>query len=389
METADLTILSADLHSIAVAHRSNWTFLEVRTADGLVGWGEATLRAHEGVLGNVLDSLRPSVLGNGAAHVAALMKALPGLPSGRAGNCVLSALNQAISDIEAQRAGQPLYAHLNGSRRELPAYATVNRSIAERTAQGFAEAARRAVECGFGGVKVMPFETVMPATASEPGGRLELDLAIERIAAVREAIGDRADLMVDCHWRLDEPTSLILIRELAPFRLKWLECPVPESPEWWLVIARLRKEANSYGLLLAGAENIIGVAGVLPFLEGGLYDVVMPDIKYCGGHEDFRRIVDRARAFGVSVSPHNPSGPIAHAHTLHVCAALGLDEAVEQQFAESTLFEECLTAPLAALKGGCFTPPNEPGLGTAVRRSVVAEHPIRLVPLSLADPSFA
>ena len=65
-----------------------------------------------------------------------------------------------------------------------------------------------------------------------------------------------------------------------------------------------------------------GLEGFRPFLEAGIYDVIMPDVKYAGGLRELLRIGEFAAGLGVACSPHNPSGPIAHAHSLHLSAHL-------------------------------------------------------------------
>jgi galactonate dehydratase len=116
---------------------------------------------------------------------------------------------------------------------------------------------------------------------------------------------------------------------------------------------------------------------------------VMPDIKYCGGYGELARIVRMAQEEYVLVSLHNPSGPVAHAHTLHACLALGLDQPVEHQFSESPLFESLIIGNGPTFADGCFEVGDAPGLGFSVDSGLAACHPLAPVPLSLADPSFA
>ncbi|KGD90186.1 hypothetical protein JL37_19680 [Achromobacter sp. RTa] len=383
-------IADVSLHVAGVAPRSNWSFLKLAMDDGRCGWGELTLRAHEDAMIGILARMMPSIRNQTLDGLAALCKAYPGMPAGRAGNAVISALDQACLDLIGQYLGQPICDLWGGvDRAPLRSYATVNRSVKERTPAGFAEACKAAVAAGFQGVKIMPFDAVTPRTASSAEGEAEAGRAVQRILAVRDAIGPELPLMVDCHWRLDGDAARRFIDALADARLHWLECPVPESPEWHDCIRALRKHANRAGMRLAGAENIIGGAGALPFLAQGLYDVIMPDIKYCGGYGEFARIAALAASHDVSVSPHNPSGPVAHAHTVHVCAALGITEAVEQQFAESPLFEGAVRGNAPMLREGHFHAGTASGLGIAVDEAVMRGNPPGDVALSLSDPSFA
>ena len=383
-------VADVGLHVIGVAPRSNWSFLKLVMDDGRCGWGELTLRAHEDAMSGILTRMMPSIRNLSLDDLAALCKAYPGMPAGRAGNAVISALDQACKDLAGQYLGQPICDLWDGADRSpLRSYATVNRSVRERTPTGFAEACKAAASAGFQGIKIMPFDAVTPQTASSSEGEAEVGRAVQRILAVRDAIGPDLPLMVDCHWRLDGAAARRFIDALPEARLHWLECPVPESSEWHDIIRTLRTHANHAGMQLAGAENIIGAAGALPFLAQGLYDVIMPDIKYCGGYGEFSRIVALAASHNVTVSPHNPSGPVAHAHTVHVCSALGITEAVEQQFAESPLFETGVCGYAPELRDGHFLAGTAPGLGIAVDEAILGGHPPGDIPLSLSDPSFA
>jgi galactonate dehydratase len=386
---SEIRIRGVELHSIAASKASNWTFMRILCDRGLLGWGEVTLRSHEGIMHAILGLLRGHLVGKTANDLEGLRRALPSFPSGRAGNAVLSGLDQCLFDLEAQAAGVPLHRLLSDRpRRPLGAYATVNHSIRERTPHGFAEATKAAAKAGFEGIKIMPFDRVLPHTIRTVEGRQEFTRAIERIAAVRDALPTTTDLMVDCHWRLDETAAIDFIDEVAAFGLTWIECPVPESPLWHEAIGRLRKKANSRNMSLAGGENAVGIAGFAPLIKAGLYDIVMPDIKYCGGHREFSAICDLAAQSSVTISPHNPSGPVAHAHTLHACTAIGLAAAIEQQYDESPLFDGCMDSPSPALQAGRFECSEAPGLGAAVDLSVVRLHPLRSKPFNAADASF-
>jgi galactonate dehydratase len=137
----------------------------------------------------------------------------------------------------------------------------------------------------------------------------------------------------------------------------WFECPLPETPEHYPAIRRLRAQANAAGLRLAGAETFIGVEGFRPLLERGLYDVVMPDVKYAGGLRECLRIAALAERHGAACSLHNPSGPVCHAHSVHLSAALPGSERLEYQHGETPLFF-AIAPGLQAPAGGSAAPPR-------------------------------
>jgi galactonate dehydratase len=114
---------------------------------------------------------------------------------------------------------------------------------------------------------------------------------------------------------------------------------LPETGDHLPALGRLRGFANNRGVRLAGCEEAVGVAGFEPFLRAGAYDVMMPDVKYVGGLGEMLRVAERLSEAGVAVSPHNPSGPIAHAASLHVSAAMPNFDRLEVQFDETPLFD--------------------------------------------------
>ena len=115
----------------------------------------------------------------------------------------------------------------------------------------------------------------------------------------------------------------------------------------------------------------------------------MPDIKYCGGYREFVRIAELADRFDTEISPHNPSGPIAHIHTLHLCTILELPGLVEQQFADSGLFERVVDGAATGLVRGSFLAPPRPGSGVKVCETTLSELPGLSGNLNVFDPSFA
>ncbi len=222
----------------------------------------------------------------------------------------VSAVDQAVSDLSAQHAGVALSTWLGSARRaSVDAYANINRSVSARTPQGFAERARDAVAAGFRAVKLAPFDEVTLYGDAMSAPAAGLDAGLARIAAVRDAVGASVDVMVDCHWRLNETAARTVLRECEPLALHWLECPVPESPEMVPTIVRLRAFANARGVRLAGCEEMSLVGGFAPYLAAGALDVLMPDVKYAGGLREMLRVAEAIGRAGAAFSPHNPNKP--------------------------------------------------------------------------------
>lgn len=383
-----MRITALDFLGTQVTPKTNWCFLLVRTDAGLTGLGECTLANQEGALAAEAAWLAAQVVGEEAAARNRLCQVLPHAPGGLVAQTVQSAFEAALWDIAGQAAGVPIHHLLGGALRpRVTLYANINRGAQPRTPEGFAAAARRAVAQGFTAVKLAPFE---PMVWQDAGGDTAAQRAayaggLDRIAAVREAVGGGADVMVDAHWRFSAGGAAALIRDLAPLDLYWLECPVAEGnlPE----IRRLRGLANERGMRLAGAETLSGLAAYRPLIEQGCYDVLMPDIKHAGGHEEIRRIAALALTAGLEVAPHNPTGPVCHAHSLHLCATLANFLRLEVQFGETDRFFTLVSGGEAlAFQEGAARLPDRPGLGIALREAEARGTPWQAMPRPWLDP---
>jgi galactonate dehydratase len=355
-------IESVAFRGINVTPRTNWCFLEVRTADGRTGIGECTLANHEAVLAAEAERLAATATGADARHRNRLARLIPHAPGGLVATTILSAFEQALADLAAQRAGEPLHLFLGGALRDpVPLYANINRGATPRSPDGFAAAARRAVAEGFGAVKLAPFDPLVWEDGMSAANRAAYAEGLARIAAVREAVGPEIDVMVDAHWRFSPGAAAGLIADVAAFDLYWLECPVAEANR--AEIRRLRDMANGRGMRLAGAESLAGIAAYRPVIESGCYDVLMPDVKHAGGIEEIRRIAALAQAAGIEIAPHNPTGPVCHAHSVHLCAVIPNFLVLEVQFGETAAFFEMVEGENLRFLRGAAALPRGPGLG--------------------------
>jgi galactonate dehydratase len=368
-----LRIAAIRFHGLGVSAKTVWTFLEVATEDGRSGFGECTLSAHEAALQAEVAKLDRDLRGEDFLARNRIARHFAHAPGGLVRATAISALDQALWDLAAQLADVPLVRALGGALRgDVRLYANVNRGVDPRTPENFAAFARRAVAQGFTAVKLAPFEGLMPETRGDAGWETTYKRGLDRIGAVRAAVPD-AQLMVDCHWRFSPPDAARLISDLAKIGCWWVECPVSEAllPE----IRRLRSMANDRGMRLAGAETLSGLERFRPLIEAGAYDVLMPDIKYCGGHEELRRIAALAASAGIEIALHNPSGPVCHAHSVHAACAIPNVPILEVMFDESPLFFSAMRGTVPALDGGRARPPDAPGLGCTPDMEKLASRP--------------
>ena len=350
--------------SARVSDKTVWTFVRLETRDGLVGWGEATLHDCAVAIHAHVRRLTPAIVARKWPLPTDIIDIVGTCGRDAPEAAAISAIDQALWDVMAQARGDTLARALGEPRRTaIDLYANINRGTVDRSAAGFAARAIEAISSGFDAIKIAPFDGVRPDNIDPTDAAKALALGLGRIAAVRSAIGPDVRLLVDCHWRLTEASARDVLREVESLKLYWLECPLPEEVINFPALRRLRSRANAMGVRLAGCEMMIGRQGFRPFLDAGVYDVIMPDVKYAGGVRELERIAQAAALHGVACSPHNPSGPIAHAHSLHVSAHVPLLPFLEIQHGESPLFFDFVEGSLPRPRSGRSDLPQGTGLG--------------------------
>ncbi len=368
--TARLT--NAELQLLQITPKTVWAFLRLEADDGRVGWGEATIPNDVSGLRQAAAAWVPALHGEPATPALADRFRRTGAPLTEA--ALVSSLDMALLDLEGQAQGQPIHALLGGAvRQHVPLYANINRRTVERTPASFAASAAVAIAAGYTSFKLAPFDEINQARCAEGDIAPDLQHGLDRIAATREAIGPAATLRVDCHWRFDPKNAALMIDACRDFALDWIECPIPETPDAAAAIATLRKRAAGHGCRLAGLETETSPAAFEPYLQAGAYDVIMPDVKYLGGLAGFQELAASAARQGAVVAPHNPTGPVCHAASLHVAAVLPELDSLEVQFDETPLFDQLVGGPVSAVVGGAAALPAGPGLGVVIDPAVAGK----------------
>jgi len=280
-----------------------------------------------------------------------------------------SAIEQALWDLAGKALEVPTYALFGGRVRDsLPVYANINRVTNPRTPAGFAATARRAAADGFRAMKAAPFDGFPPAGSSAQLIAAAVDTGIAAMTAIREAVGPDVTLMVDCHSFFDVDLAVRVAERLQPLNLTWYEEPVPpEQTEKTLQIHKAIRQPMS------GGEILFRMAGFDPLVRNRAVDVIMPDVKHCGGLLELTRIAAMADSAGVKVAPHNPSGPISTAASIQVCAGLKNFYFLELQWGE-VAWRRDVVSPMEIFKDGSIRVPETPGFGISLNESVIRQH---------------
>jgi galactonate dehydratase len=203
----------------------------------------------------------------------------------------------------------------------------------------------------------------------------ELRSMVERVAAVREAIGPDVDLAIDVHARYDVPSACRIAWELEPFSLLWLEEPVPAEN----IDALVRVRAQTRTPICAG-ENLYLRWGFRELLERGAVDVIEPDVPKCGGLAEAKKIANLAEMHYVPFAPHLVSTPVGTMATSHQCAAVP-NFLVQEWHAleEREVWDSYVAAPDGSgsiVKDGYITLPDTPGIGVEPDIDAVRAHAV-------------
>ncbi|MCY3661949.1 MAG: mandelate racemase/muconate lactonizing enzyme family protein, partial [bacterium] len=194
------------------------------------------------------------------------------------------------------------------------------------------------------------------------------DLGVACVEAIREAVGPDVDILIDCHSFFDVDLAIDVARRLRPQRLAWYEEPVAPTD-----VAATKAIASGIEQRMAGGEFLFGIEGFGALCREQAVDVIMPDVKHCGGLLEARKIAAVAELDGIAVSPHNPSGPVATAASAQLCAGLPNFEILEMQWGEAA-WRGDLVLPPERFENGSIAVPDGPGLGVELNDAVAREH---------------
>ncbi|HUG14131.1 MAG TPA: enolase C-terminal domain-like protein [Thermomicrobiales bacterium] len=219
----------------------------------------------------------------------------------------------------------------------------------------------------FSAVKLAPFDGMDRLRIHEREQRQRVQHGLDCVAAVREAVGSHVDVLVDCHEHFDLPTAVAVGKALYALGITWFEESLPVGDVESL--ARLRSSLPE--LQMIGGERLYDIAGFWPYLAAGVWDVVMPDVKHCGGIHTLAGIAQAAGARGVSTAPHNPSGPVAMAASAHVAATLPQLHSLEYAWGEVP-WRKDLISPAESIVNGEMELPPGPGLGIILDERTLA-----------------
>ncbi|MGE7777121.1 galactonate dehydratase [Chitinophaga sp. NPDC101104] len=361
------------------ARMRNWIFVKVITDQpGLYGWGEATLEWHTRSVVGAIEDISQLLIGEDPRRIEYLWQMMyrqhfwhgNGIVRGTA----ISGIDLALWDILGKIHNVPchelwggrvrdyirLYCHLGGGKME-DFYET-----RADDANRFGELAQQAVEEGFTAFKSMAVPETMPLEGLRP-----IRYAEACVKAMRDAVGEDIDIMVDCHARPSPLMGMQFAKALEPYGLYFFEEPCwPEAMDG---IAAIQAAVSTP---IASGERLVGVAAFKDMLEKRAVSVLQPDITHCGGLSEVRRIAALADAYRVALAPHNPQGPVSTAASIELGFAAPSYAICESVHSDVPWREEVVSEGFVVEKKGRIVKPNNrPGLGIEINEAVVKKHP--------------
>ena len=335
----------------------------VRSDDGLVGWGEAHHGRAPGSVAHLVNTtLSHLVTGMDATDVVGVWERvykmqLSSHGMGAASAIALSGIDMALWDLRAKAVGWPLYRLLGGRSRAIPAYAGGISLGFQPPAELVAEA-RGLVERGYRALKL------------RVGDTWRAD--VERVEAVRAALGDSVEILVDANTNYTVDDARQAMPAFDALRVAWLEEPFPPHD------ARSYRAAARFGRTpLAAGENHYTRFEFQRLIEDGVISVLQPDLSKTGGLTEGLRIAAMASGWKLRVNPHTSATGLNMAATLHFLASIDNGGYYEADASTENLFRDRLTSRACSLdEDGCVSPPEAPGLGVEIDEDFIRSHPV-------------
>jgi galactonate dehydratase len=345
-----------------------WLFLRIDTDAGISGWGEPVVEGRAHTVAAAVEEFSDYLVGKDPRRIEDHWNVLYRSGFYRGGPVLMSAIagiDQALWDIHGKALGVPVHALLGGPVRDrIRVYSWIGGDRPADTAR----AAKEAVARGFTAVKMNATEEVQFVDS-----HVKVTHVLENVQAVRDAVGREIGLAVDFHGRVHKPMAKVLLHELRPFGLMFVEEPVLSEH-----LEAIPELAAVSAAPIALGERLFSRADFKRVLQTGGVDIIQPDPSHAGGITETRKIAAMAEAYDVAVAFHCPLGPIALAANLQLDAVCYNAFIQEQSLgihynANNDLLDYLADRAPFAYQDGFVAMPGGPGLGIEINQAYVDE----------------
>jgi len=343
--------------------------VRIHTDQGLIGHGEATDAAAGGV--PLVAGFRRGLIGQDPLNVDLLWERLRtmGIFAGAQGGQYVTALSGveiALWDLAGKALGLPVYQLLGGKMRDrIRLYCDSQTNLPEQP--GAKEKLQQIKDLGFTAIKTDIDDAMDPNRwdrVNWTASNAEIDTMLRKVTFLRESFDKRVDVAVDMHGRYDLGSAKRVAAALEPFRLLFLEEPVPPEN-----IDAMRDVRESTRTPICCGENLFLRHGFREILEKRAADIIMPDIQKCGGLLESRKIADMAHTYYVPVAPHCVVSPIGTMASCHVCAAIPNFLVLEWHWIQRLEAWRSFIQEGEIIDKGFITVPDRPGLGVEMNEA--------------------
>ena len=377
-----------NVETVRLGEFPNIIWVRIHTDEGLTGLGETFMGA-AAVEAYIHEWVGPKLIGKDPLAIESRNRDITGYLGWRGSGAETrgnSAVDIALWDIFGKAANMPVYTALGGkSRDDIRIYntcagyqyvrSTTNQSSANwgidgakksagpyEDLEGFLNRAGELAESllseGITGMKIWPFDPAAEKSHGQYISNADLDLALEPFRKIRDAVGQKMDIMVEFHslWRL--PMAQKISRALKPFNTFWHEDAIRMDS-----LDLLKQYAKDCDALICASETLSYKWGFKDYLQTGVAGVVMPDLSWCGGLSEGRKIAALADAWQLPVAPHDCTGPVVWTASSHL--SLHAPNALVQESVRAfyTGWYKELVTELPVVKNGMLSLGDKPGLG--------------------------
>ena len=347
--------------------RTNWVFVKVYTDEGITGVGEGTLEYKEKALCGAIEHIRDCLIGKDPCQIEKHFHDIYRDAYWRGGavlTSALSAVEMALWDILGKSLNVPVYQLLGGKVNEDCRIYVNGWFAGAKTPEEFGLKAKEAVKKGVTAMKWDPFGKNYLQISNK-----DLDVALKCIQAVREAVGNEVDLLIEAHGRFDVPTGIKIAQEVAQFKPMFLEEPVPPNN-----LEALKAVRDKSPVAISAGERLYTRFDYNELFRLRAADYIQPDVSHAGGIMELKKLAAIAEANYIPFAPHNPSGPIANAATMQIAACCP-NFCILEIMHTDVEYRKFITNENLEYKDGRIKISNKPGLGIELNEEECLKHP--------------
>ena len=349
--------------------RTNWVFVKVYTDSGIDGVGEATLEYKEKALLGAVEHIKEYLKGQNPLDIEKHWHNIYRDAYWRGGAVLMSALSAvetALWDILGKHLNVPIYQLLGGKVNEKVRIYVNGWFAGAKTPEKFGEKAKIAAERGVTAMKWDPFGKSYLEISNK-----DLTNALECVDAVRSAVGNKVDLLIEGHGRFNIPTGIKIAKELEPFKPMFFEEPVPPDN-----LDALKAVRDKSPVAISAGERLYTRWDYKKMFDIMAADYIQPDISHAGGIMELKKIAAEAECRYIPFAPHNPSGPVANAATLQFAATCPNFSILEIMYSDVGWRKNVVNENLE-YSNGYMKIPDKPGLGIEIDEDECLKHPYK------------